>query len=301
MDSWNDTPALEAIEAFIERADRVAPEQRVAVFDNDGTLWSEKPMPIQLDFTLRKLAEMAEADGSLRDRQPWKAAYERDYEWLGAAMVKHYGGDEGDLKLLLGAIGEAFGGMDVERYATDVRSFFAEADHPVLGRPYRDCAFQPMVELLRRLEEAGASTFIASGGDRDFMRPIAGPMYGIPPERVIGSSFFLDYSEREGEGVVSYKSDIDYFDDGPVKPMRIWSRIGRRPSVAVGNSNGDLPMLRFASPDGLAPLRVLILHDDAEREFDYVDGAEDALGMADELGITVVSVKDDWSTVFAEG
>ena len=185
---------------------------RVAVFDNDGTLWCEKPMPIQLDFTLRHWAEMAEHDPSLRTRQPFKAAYERDYGWLGAAMAKHYEGDDGDLKLLMGAVGEAFGGMSVEDYAAEVGAFFAEARHPTLDRPYRDCGYQPMVELLRYLEAHGFSTFIASGGDRDFMRPIASTIYGIPAERVIGSSFGLSY--REDDGLV-YKAGIDFFDDGP--------------------------------------------------------------------------------------
>ena len=148
-----------------------------------------------------------------------------------------------------------------------------------------------MVELLRYLEAHGFATFIASGGDRDFMRPIASTLYGIPAERVIGSSFALSYREDEDGGAVVYKAGIDFFDDGPEKPVRIWSRIGKRPALACGNSNGDVPMLRFA--DGL---RLLVLHDDAEREFDYTRGAEQALAE----GWTTISVKDDWTTVFAD-
>ena len=206
-------------------------------------------------------------------------------------MSKHYEGDDGDLKLVMGAVGEAFGGMSVEDYAAEVGDFFAEATHPTLGRPYRDCGYQPMVELLRYLEAHGFSTYIASGGDRDFMRPIASALYGIPAERVIGSSFALSYREDEHGGAVVYKDGIDFFDDGPEKPVRIWSRVGRRPALACGNSNGDVPMLRFA--DGL---RLLVLHDDTEREFNYTRGAEQALAE----GWTTISVRNDWTTVFAD-
>jgi phosphoserine phosphatase len=288
LPSWNDTATREAIEAYVEGASG----DRVAVFDNDGTLWCEKPIPVQLDFTLRRWARMAEHDSSLRNRQPFKAAYEQDHAWLGAAMDKHYEGDDGDIKLVMGAVGEAFGGMSVEDYAAEVGTFFAEARHPTLDRHYRDCGYQPMVELLRYLEAHGFATFIASGGDRDFMRPIASALYGIPAERVIGSSFALSYREDEHGGAVVYKDGIDFFDDGPEKPVRIWSRVGRRPAFACGNSNGDVPMLRFT--DGL---RLLVLHDDAEREFDYTRGAEKALAE----GLTTISVKDDWATVFADG
>jgi hypothetical protein len=177
--SWADGSTRSAIEDFVARVtepggpDFVEPADRVAVFDNDGTLWCEKPMPIQLDFTIRRLAEMAESDPALQQKQPWKAAHEHDLKWLGAAMVKHYHGDDGDLKLLMGAITEAFDSVTVEHYDARVRAFFDGADHPTLGRPYRGCGFAPMVELLRYLEANGFTNYIASGGDRDFMRPVA--------------------------------------------------------------------------------------------------------------------------------
>jgi phosphoserine phosphatase len=295
LDSWRDTPTRQAIEAFVARAAaEVPPEERIAVFDNDGTLWCEKPMPVQLDFILRRLAQMAEGDESLRVQQPFKAAYEHDVRWLGDAMVKHYEGDDGDVKLLIAAMLQAFGHMEVEAYERDVEAFFADARHPTLDRPYRACTFQPMVELLRYLEANGFRTFIASGGDRDFMRAVSEPLYGIPREHVIGSSFQLGYKESGNGGAVVYKAGLDVFDDGPDKPVRIWSRVGRRPLIAVGNSNGDVPMLRYATG-----LRMLVRHDDAEREFDATDGAEDALARADADGWTVVSVKDDWASVFA--
>ena len=211
-------------------------------------------------------------------------------------MSKHYNGDDGDLKLLMGAVTEAYGGMAVDDYTESVSAFMSEARHPTLDRPYRNCAFAPMVELLRYLEAAGFATYIASGGDRDFMRPIASALYAIPPERVIGSSFALSYRDDDEGGAVVYKHGIEFFDDGPAKPVRIWSRTGRRPVFACGNSNGDIPMLRFAgAADGLA-LRLLIRHDDDEREVAYDAGAEDALG----AGFTVVSIRDDWTTVFGD-
>jgi hypothetical protein len=156
-----------------------------------------------------------------------------------------------------------------------------------------------MIQLLRYLEAHGFATYIASGGDRDFMRPVAHELYGIPPERIIGSALAIDYQETEDGTDVLYKAQMEFFDDGPTKPLRIWSRIGRRPLVAVGNSNGDVQMLRFARSPARPALRLLLLHDDAQREFDYVAGAEQALERAKDKGWTVVSVKQDWRTVFA--
>jgi phosphoserine phosphatase len=266
---WNDTPTRRAIVDFVQAVSTegspgfVAPAERVAVFDNDGTLWSEKPVPIQLDFTLFRMAELAGQDPSLAERQPYRAAVERDFRWLDQAIVKHYHGDDADLGLLMGAVESAFEGMEVEAFGAEVMEWLTAASHPVLHRPYLASGFAPMVELLRYLEANGFSTYIASGGDRDFMRPFAHRIYGIPPERVIGSALGLDFD-----------------DDGPTKPVRIWSRVGYRPLVTGGNSNGDIPMMRFARTGGREALRLLVLHDDADREF-------------------VVSMKEDWSAVFA--
>jgi FMN phosphatase YigB (HAD superfamily) len=298
LPSWNDTATRQAIGEFVATASRtVPPEERVAVFDNDGTLWCEKPMPIQLDFTVRRLAELARADATLAEAQPYKAAVEGDLNWLGAAMVKHYHGDDADLALLEKAVASAFVDVSVEDFAAQVTAFFADAAHPTLARSYRACGYVPMVELLRYLESSGFVTYIASGGDRDFMRAVAGDLYGIPPERVIGSSLKLDYAERDAS--VLYKAGMEFFDDGPTKPVRIWSRTGRRPIVAFGNSNGDEPMLAFAGGSRPA-LRLLLLHDDEEREAAYTAGAETVLERARGDGWTVVSMKDDWSTVFAD-
>jgi phosphoserine phosphatase len=301
LPSWNPGRTRTAILDFVAAAaDQVAPEERVAVFDNDGTLWCEKPMPIELGFILERLAEMAAADASLQERQPWKAAYEQDYGWLGGAITKHYHGDDADVKVLLGGVLQAFAGWTVDDYASAAFAFLHETRHPTLGRAFADCGYRPMVELLRHLEANGFTTYIASGGDRDFMRPVTAAIYGIPPERVVGSTNALRYRDDEHGGSLVYGAEPDVFDDGPVKPVRIWSRVGRRPLVAVGNSNGDLEMLRFADSPARRGLQLLVLHDDAEREFAYTAGAERALAEADAKGWPVISVKEDWATVFAE-
>jgi phosphoserine phosphatase len=302
--SWNETPTRQAIVEFVERVtdeggrDYVPAADRIAVFDNDGTLWCEKPMPIELGFILHRLAEMCEADASLRDRQPWKAAHDRDYAWLGNVITKHYHGDDGDVKLLMGGILRAFAGVTVDDYSAAADEFL-RGRHPTIDRTFVECGYLPMIELLRYLEDNGFTPFIASGGDRDFMRPITEEVYGIPAERVIGSSNALSYQEDEHGGTLVYLAQPDVFDDGPTKPVRIWSRIGRRPIVAGGNSNGDIEMLHYAGGRDRPALRLLVLHDDPEREFDYTAGAEKSLERADAAGWTVVSIKNDWATVFA--
>jgi phosphoserine phosphatase len=306
LESWNDGPTKSAITDFVGRVtedggpDYVEPAARVAVFDNDGTLWTEKPLVIQLDFTVHRFRELAENDPALRTKQPYQAAYEGDLRWLGAAVVKHYHGDDSDLKLLMVAVPKAFEAVTVEDYDGRVKDFFDEADHPGLKRPYRTCGYLPMVELLRYLEANDFATYIASGGDRDFMRPVAEDLYGIPPERVIGSALGITYSSEGGQSALLYKGAMDFFDDGPEKPVRIWSRIGRRPILAFGNSNGDVPMLAFSGTPSTPSLRLLLLHDDGDREFDYTAGAEQALETADRENWTVVSIKNDWNTVFAD-
>jgi phosphoserine phosphatase len=299
--SWNDTANTRAIVAFVEATVRdVSPEERVAVFDNDGTLWCERPMPIELMFILGRLAAMAEQDTSLRDQQPWKAAYAKDYQWLSDVVTQHYAGDDSNVKVLMGGILRAFAGMSVEEYAAAAEPFVTNGNHPALGRPFAACGYVPMVDLLRYLEANGFATYIASGGNRDFMRVFTSNIYGIPPERVIGSSNDLQYRDDDGCGAVVYQEQPDVFDDGPAKPVRIWSRIGRRPLVAAGNSNGDVPMLRFAGGPSRPALRLLVLHDDADREFDYTAGAEQAIEHATSQSWTVVSIKDDWATVFTD-
>jgi phosphoserine phosphatase len=304
LSSWRDGGARQAIVQFVratcgeDGSDAVPVEERVAVFDNDGTLWCEKPMPIQLDFILRRLVVMAEAQPELRARQPWKAAYERDYGWLSAVVAEHYAGDDTNVRILGAGVLAAFEGISVDDFEAQSEAFLRGAQHPTLGRGYLECTYAPMIELLSYLDANGFSSYIASGGGRDFMRPISLELYGIPRERVIGSSAALAYAHDERGGTIVRKAAADYLDDGPEKPVRIWSRTGRRPLLAAGNSNGDVPMLHFTRHAYKPTLRLLVLHDDGEREYDYTAGAEQALEQADTCGWTVVSIKNDWAVVF---
>jgi hypothetical protein len=299
LTSWNEGAAKKSIVGFVEQAMEVVPiEERVAVFDNDGTLWCEKPMPIQLDFILRRLTEMATADPALRGRQPWKAAHEQDYAWFGDVLDQHYAGNDTNVRTVAGGILAAYQDMSVEDFEARSGEFLRTAAHPTLGRRYLECAYAPMVELLGYLEENGFSNYIASGGGRDFMRPISKEVYGIPRERVIGSASALEYVGDDDGGTIRHLAEADYLDDGAQKPVRIWSRTGRRPVLAAGNSNGDMAMLDFSQPRDRPHLRLLVRHDDAEREFSYTGGAEDALARAESSGWTTVSMSADWAHVF---
>ena len=301
LGTWRDGPTKAAIVEFVGRVtaegpDHVPPEERVAVFDNDGTLWVEKPAYVQLDFLLRRLADQAAADPSLRDRQPYAAAVAGDLGWFAEAITRHYTGDDTRLKVLAAGIFSAYQGLTVEQHAERVRAFFAEARHPSLDRPYTSCGYAPMIELLRYLEAHGFTSYIASGGGRDFMRPVTSAMYGIPPERVIGSSVGLDFAD----GHLVTSSRPEFLNDGPVKAVRIWGRTGRRPIFAAGNSNGDIEMLQFTGAGPGPSMSMLVLHDDATREFDYTAGAERALDLADRSGWAVTSMREEWAAVFPE-
>jgi phosphoserine phosphatase len=302
--SWRAGTGRQAVVDFVERVttegspEFVAPPERVAVFDNDGTLWCEKPMPIQLDFILRRLVVMADQDPALRTRQPWQAAYTREYGWLGEVITKHYQGDDRELPVLAAGVLQAFAGVTVEDFEAQSDRFLRNTQHPTLGRPYLACGYAPMVELLGYLEANGFRNYIASGGGRDFMRPISQEVYGVPRQRVIGSTVSLTWNDDGHGGTIVHMPEVDVLDDGPEKPVRIWSRVGRRPLLAAGNSNGDIPMLAFAEQSGRPSLRLLVLHDDPEREFDYTAGAEQALQLASTRAWTVVSIKDDWARVF---
>jgi phosphoserine phosphatase len=300
LESWREGETRQRIIDFVQRAsgaagDSIPVEERIAVFDNDGTLWTEKPMPTQLHFIVLEWAAAAKADPALADKQPYKAAVTGDFTWLGSAIDKHYAGDDSDLHTIIGALLTLTAGMSVDEYEQAVDSFYQDAQHLTLKRPYSAVVYQPMVELLRYLEANGFTCYIVSGGDRDFMRPMTVANYGIPPERVVGSAVGLSY---EG-GEVRYSSTFSFMDDGPEKPVRIWTRIGRRPVLAAGNSNGDIPMLQYVQKHPLS-LSLLIHHDDDTDRGDvpYDKGAEAALEAAASDGFTIVSVKDDWATVF---
>jgi len=299
LPSWRDGAARTAITSFVDEvtAGAVPVAERVAVFDNDGTLWTEKPMPTQLHYLVQQWSAAARADPTLGATQPYEAVVAGDLHWLGNAVDKHYSGDDSDLALVIAAIVKATSGMSVEAYEDSVTEFYRVAEHLTLKRPYSAAVYTPMIELLRYLEANDFTCYIVSGGERDFMRPMTLDYYGIPPERVVGSAFGLQYVDGE----VRYGNSLSFFDDGPEKPARIWSRIGRRPILAVGNSNGDVPMLGYVRRPG-PTLSLLVHHDDDTGRGDepYDTGADVALAAVAAGTLTEVSVKNDWGRVFAE-
>jgi phosphoserine phosphatase len=298
LDHWKDGPARRSIERFVERVtdagsgDFIEAAARIAVFDNDGTLWTEKPLPIELSFILERLGAAARHDPKLRERQPWKGALEGNTGWLSDLVVNHY------LEALVDAILHTFTGMPVATYERVAKEFLNRAQHPALGRCFLDCSYAPMVSLIKCLGAHGFASYIASGGNRGFMRVFAEDLYGVPAERVIGSASAFRYAEANACRSVAYLARPEVFDDGADKTTRIWRRIGRRPALAFGNSNADLEMLQLAGEPLRPHLRLVLLHDDAEREFSYVSGSERVLDVAYSKRWTVVSMKDDWKQVF---
>ena len=284
--SWRPGPAKDAIAGFVRSVTEpgdsfVPPSERIAAFDNDGTLWCEKPLYVQADFLFRRWKEMAAADPALLEKQPYKAVVEGDREWLAGALDH--------VPELLRGVAEACGGITTDAFETQVRSFFDEARHPTLGVPYTQVGYRPMVELLRFLETNGFRSFICTGGGRDFVRVVAEEMYAIPREQVIGSATTL--SLQDG-ALIRGAEPEQPIDDGPGKPVHIWSRTGRLPLLAGGNSDGDIEMLASAR------FGLLVHHDDAEREFAYDVGAERALARAATDGWTVASMRSDFADVF---
>ena len=235
LSSWNDGSAKAAIIDFVRRTTgegtemAVPLEARVAVFDNDGTLWCEKPMPIQLDFVLRRLVEMAEQDPDLRNREPWRAAYERDYGWFSQLMVEHYAGHDTNIRTLAAGVLAAHADISVEDFAHVAGEFLRSAKHPTLGRGYLHTAYAPMVELLAYLETNGFTCYIASGGGRDFVRPISAEVYGMPSERGHRKRNRFDLHPGDNGGSITRQAAPDFLNDGPEKPVHIWTRTGRRP------------------------------------------------------------------------
>jgi phosphoserine phosphatase len=304
--SWNDTATKSAMLDFVARVTKkgsnyfVPPAARIAVFDNDGTLWCEKPMPIQTGFLFGKIGEQAAKDPSLRDKQPWKAVFEKDYKWLGDVITKHYNGDDSDLKVMAAGLLAAYAGETVESYAEKAGKFLRGSQNDALKRPYLKTAYAPMRELLDFLTANGFTNYIVSGGGRDFMRPITQELYGIPPERVVGTTVALGYKVENGVGNVYHTPKLELFDDGPTKVVRIWSRIGARPIFAAGNSNGDIQMIEFATQGKRPGLGLLVNHDDNTRDIAYTAGAEKALDAAKMQKWVVASVKSDWNKVFAD-
>jgi phosphoserine phosphatase len=287
LPSWNDGAAKRRIVTAVrsmadENADTfVPPTRRLATFDNDGTLWCEKPSYVQAAFLLDRWREMAESDAGLRDTQPWKAAFEGDLAWF-ADLYGH-------LPEILKGVVAAHDGITPEAFEEAARSFFATARHPRFGVPYDQLAYRPMRELLDLLRASGFKVFVASAGGRDFMRAVSEEIYGVPRESVIGSSAVLEWSEGR---VLRTRALTQPLDDGPGKPVHIYDRLGLPPVLAAGNADGDIQMLE------LARFGILLHHDDAEREYAYDAGAEKALEAAAAAGWVVVSMRRDFATVF---
>ena len=299
LPSWNEGASKQSIVAFVQAVtnqngpDYVAPTDRIATFDNDGTLWAEQPLYIQLAFAVDRVKALAPEHPEWRTTQPFQAVLEGDREALGAAGVK------GLLELVMAT----HAGMTSEEFDRIAKEWFATARHPRFNRPYTDLAFQPMVELLGYLRANGFKTYIVSGGGIEFMRVISEQLYGIPPEQVIGSSGRTRYELRDGVPVLVRLPELDFFDDKDGKPTAIQKFIGRRPLAAFGNSDGDHQMLQWTAAGSGRPLMGLVDHTDAEREFEYrvssMGRLENAAVEAQQRGWTIVSMKDDWKRIFA--
>lgn len=299
LPSWNDGAAKSAIVDFVARVtkeggrDCVPPAERIATFDNDGTLWCEYPMPVQAFFLTDRVKALAAKDPTLKERQPFKAFLDRDVKTLQAL------GKKGIVELMFAT----HTGMTDEAFDRIARDWLEKGTHPKFRRAFTRCIYQPQLELLAYLRASGFKTFIVSGGGIEFIRAFAEQTYGIPPEQVVGSSSALRFEMQDGRAVLMKAPELDSFDDREAKPANIALHIGRRPLLAVGNSDGDLAMMRYAKSGDGARLALLLHHDDAEREFAYdrdfrVSPLAEALDKAGEYGITVVSMKQDWKTVF---
>ncbi len=301
LPSWHEGAAKDRIRDFITRAttaggpDFVVPAERIAVFDNDGTLWSEQPLCVQLAFALDRVKQMAPQHPEWRTQPPFQAVLENDLDAVAA------GGDRALLELLMAT----HAGTTTDEFQALARDWLTRARHPRFQRRYDELVYRPMLELLDYVRANGFRTFIISGGGIEFIRTFAERVYGIPPEQVLGSSQKTKFEIRDGKPVLVRLPEIDFFDDKEGKPVGINHFIGRRPIAAFGNSDGDLAMLQWTVAGEGARLALLVHHTDAEREFAYdrqaVSGHLDrALDEARQRGWVVVDMKNDWKTVYGE-
>jgi phosphoglycolate phosphatase-like HAD superfamily hydrolase len=298
LPSWQEGAACAAILKFIGDVTRpgstsyVPPEARIAVFDNDGTLWSEQPMPFQLIFMIEQLKAAAPQHPEWQRNPAFKALLAHDT----TALAKNQ-------KQLLELIAVANSGMTTDEYDQSIRNWLASARHPTLNRPYTELVYQPQLELLDLLRANGFAIWIVSGGTAEFMRVWASEVYGIPPDRVVGSEEKLKYEVRDGKPVLARQPGFDFVDDGPGKPVGIFRAIGSRPILAFGNSDGDREMLEYTASGPGETLALLVHHDDAAREFAYDRGSllaklDKAWDEAVAHGWVVVSMKQDWKTIY---
>lgn len=299
LPSWNDGPAKKSIIEFVQAVtdqsskDFVKPADRIAVFDNDGTLWSEQPAYFELLFAFDEVKRTAAQHPEWKTTQPFKAVLENDHKALAAS------GMEG----LLQIVGATHGGMTTEAFDDYAKTWFIQARHPKTGKPYTEMIFQPMLEMLDYLRSQNFKTYIVSGGDTGFMRAFAEKVYGIPPEQVIGTTFVTSYQFKDGKASIVRTPKVAHNDDGPGKPVSIDAVIGRRPILAFGNSDGDLQMLQWTAAGPGKRLMGLVHHTDAKREWAYdrqsnIGRLDKALDEANSRGWTVVDMASEWRRIY---
>lgn len=300
LPSWNDGPVKQSIIGFVTAVTRegaaeyVAPAERIATFDNDGTLWAEQPIYFQFAFALDQVKALAPQHPEWKGHQPFKAILEGDRQALAAAGEKE----------MLEIMAVTHAGMTTEAFAKSVGEWLATARHPRFDRPYDELVYQPMLELLDYLRANGFKTFIVSGGGVDFMRVFAEQTYGIPPEQVVGSSGVTKFQiGPDGKPVLVKEAKVEFIDDGPGKPAGINRFIGRRPIFAFGNSDGDQQMLEWTAAGSGLRFMGIVHHTDGGREYAYdrqshVGRLDKALDEARQRGWTIVDMKRDWKTIF---
>ena len=299
LPSWNDGAAKRSITAFVEKVtkegspDFVPVAERIATFDNDGTLWCEKPMPVQLFFALDRVKTLAPQHPEWKDKEPFASLLKGD---LKAAAA---GGERAIMELLMAT----HTGMTTVEFDQVVKDWIATAKHPTTGKYFTEMTYQPMLEVLAYLRANGFKNYIVSGGGIEFMRPWAEVAYGIPPEQVIGSSVKTKFELRDGQPVIVRLPELNFNDDKGGKPVGINQHIGRRPIAAFGNSDGDLQMLQYVGAGSGTRFCLYVHHDDAGREYaydrtDHLAKLDKGLDESAEKGWTVVSMKDDWNTIF---
>jgi phosphoserine phosphatase len=300
LPSWNDGKSKQAIVDFVTKvtdeknADFVKPEDRIAVFDNDGTLWSEQPFYFQLGFMLDRVKALAPDHPEWKEKEPFKSILAGDLKGMAAS------GEKGIVELGMAT----HAGMTTDTFAKIVTDWFATSKHPKTGKPYNEMTFLPMRELLDYLRANGFKTYIVSGGGIEFMRPITEKAYGIPPEQVIGSTIATEYALIDGEPVLNRLPKIDFVDDGPGKPVGINKFIGRRPIFAAGNSDGDYEMLRWVTGGKPNTFGLIVHHTDAVREYAYdreshFGKLNKAMDEADQRKWLLVDMKNDWKKIYA--
>jgi phosphoglycolate phosphatase-like HAD superfamily hydrolase len=300
LPSWNDGAVKQSILSFVEKvttvgsADFVPPAERVAVFDNDGTLWAEQPIYFQVQFAIDRVKVLAPAHPEWKQKQSFKALLEGDKKAFAA------GGE----KALLEVLAVSHAGMTTQEFEETVKEWLIAAKHPRFKRPYHELVYQPMIELLAYLRASGFKTYIVSGGGVEFMRAWVEKVYGIPPEQVVGSIGKQKFELRDGKPVLLKLPAVDFVDDRQGKPIGIQKFIGRRPTVAFGNSDGDQQMLQWTAAGTGLRFMGLVHHTDAEREWAYdrtshVGRLDKALDEANAKGWAVVDMKRDWKRIFA--